>query len=299
MTVAGRHWALALTFLPIGCAAVVEFPDDPELIDQGPWRCLAEPLGRAAPTRSTAHVQLQACDSLRGCSLPISGLSARLCSKLDAGCTSPISTNISYAGGVFDFDVPTGSAGFDGYLEVSAPSELCTDREVFGEASAALCALLAQCDPRSPDARCSLPSYPLALQFFNPPIIEDTVSPRPIYMSSAAASRAIGQAAGADFDATKGSLIVTAVDCDGKGAPGIAFAMGGQQRAVGQVFYMQNGVPSVTLQETDATGFGGFVGMPAGYLDVVAKNSAGTRIGGVGAYVAPASTSFITLAPLP
>jgi hypothetical protein len=299
VTLVGKHWAVALTCFQIGCAAVVEFPDDPELIDQGPWRCLTEPVERAAPTRSTAHVQLQVCDSLRGCSLPISGLSARLCGKLDAGCTSPISANISYAEGVFDFDVPTGSAGFDGYLEVSAPSELCTNREVFGEASAAVCALLAQCDPKSPDARCSVLSYPRALQFFNPPIVADTVSPRPIYMSSAEASRAIGQAAGTDFDPTKGSLIVTAVDCDGKGAPGVAFAMSGQQRAVGQLFYMQNGIPSVTLQETDATGFGGFVGMPAGYLDVVAKSSTGTRIGGVAAYVAAASTTFITLVPAP
>src|SRR5688572_31358705 len=54
-----------------------------------PWRCLDHPTP-AAPTTATVHASVRVCDSLRGCSLILRGLTAKLCAKLDAGCTNPI-----------------------------------------------------------------------------------------------------------------------------------------------------------------------------------------------------------------
>jgi hypothetical protein len=295
MPMVARCSALVLTLLHVGCAAIVEFPEDPQLVVEGPWRCLTEPVESALPAAPTAHLSLPLCDTLRGCSLPLSGFSAKLCAKLDAGCTNPVSTDISYQNGVFDFDVPTEGAGFDGYLEVSAPNELCTNRDVFGDASASLCALVPACDIASPDTRCSIPTYAPSLLFFNPPIVADAQL-APLAIASTAASRAIALAAGTAVDPTKGNLLVTAVDCDGNRAPGVAFAIGEQQDGVSRLFYLESGILSDARHETDATGTGVFSSVPPGYVDLVG-DTAGMRIGGVGAYVSASSNSYTTLVP--
>lgn len=141
-----------------------------------PWRCLDHPTP-AAPTTASVHAAVRVCDSLRGCSLVLRGLTAKLCAKLDAGCTNPIQADVPNTNGVFEFDAPTGLFGFDGYLQISAPPEPCTDRDVFGAASDTVCALLPQCDPAAPDERCAIPPYSPTLQFFNPPIVVDTELP--------------------------------------------------------------------------------------------------------------------------
>jgi hypothetical protein len=297
MTVAGRIWAVALIELQLGCASLVEFPDDPELVEQGPWRCLTDAVERPRPVASTAHVRLPICDALFGCSLPPSGLTARLCARLDPNCDNPIPSAISYDGGVFDFLVPTGNLGFDGYLAIVAPSAPCTDAEVFGQASPSLCALLPGCDPALPDARCAMPIYLPSLEFFNPPIVADAEL-APLTLASIATSAAIGQASGAMYDpTTTGSLLVTALDCDGVPAEGVTFAMDDPQGAVSQLIYLENNFLNEARQETDVTGIAIFTGVPAGFVNLAAQNSAGVRIGSVGAHVAASSNSFTTLVP--
>jgi hypothetical protein len=297
MTVFSRCGLASLAAIQLGCAALVEIPDDPRLVASGPWDCLSDLDSRPVPDVSTARVRVRVCDALLGCSLPPQGLVAKICGKLDATCASPLPTTISYEGGVFEFNVSTGTLGFDGYLDISGPVALCTDRGVFGDASSALCAMLPECDPASPDLRCSIPVYLRARAFFNPPIVADHEL-APLTLVTLAASLGIAQATGTMADPrTTGSLLPTVLDCDGVPAEGVTFSMESPQADTIRLMYVENNIPSVTRDQTDVTGNGVFIGVPGGFASVVAHTSEGERIGSAGANVAAYSNSFITLVP--
>jgi len=298
-----RHTAgsFFLTLHALGCAAIVEFPDDPQLVarvelaEDPSWRCLAQPPAVHPADAPLAHVRVQACDALRGCATPVTGLSARLCNKLDADCVSPLLKDLSDVAGSFEFDVPTADSGFSGYLEVSAPLELCTS-ELFGEASPLLCSLAPQCNPQAPDASCRVPLYMRALHFFNPPITADLPAPVVLSLQSSAAMPGIVRASGSDFDPTLGNLLVAAQDCTGSRAAGVRYELSDDYSPITQL-YMDNGVLNSAKGATDATGIGAFAGVAAGFLSVTAYNRAGTRIGGIGVQVAPGAISYVTLEP--
>ena len=85
---------------------MTDFPDDPQLIDESPWRCVGDQAPLAAATGSlavaggdTATVKVQICDALGDCSLPLPGLSGKLCTRLDVGCTQPLLSGALRRGG--------------------------------------------------------------------------------------------------------------------------------------------------------------------------------------------------------
>jgi hypothetical protein len=63
--------------------------------------------------------------------------------------------------------------------------------------------------------------------------------------------------------------------------------------------YMESGVLSAARNATDASGVGGFVGVPPGFVDIEAYNPAGARIGDVGVLAAPFTVTYSGLAPFP
>jgi hypothetical protein len=79
------------------------------------------------------------------------------------------------------------------------------------------------------------------------------------------------------------------------GAAGLVFSIDDQPANTG--LYLENNIPTPARQQTDATGIGLFVGLPAGFVNVVAHDGQGVRVGSVGAYVAPSSSTYTTLAP--
>jgi hypothetical protein len=245
-----------------------------------------------------ARVSVQACDALRGCSTPLSGLRGRVCGKLDVDCTSPLYTGTTDLAGALEFEVPTEGGGFDGYLELSAATASCTNTALFGEASPLVCGLVPACDPQAPDTRCDVPTHARALRFFNPPITADV--PRPMTQSvlSSAALPGIVRATGADFDPATGSLVVTVVDCDGVPAADISYAMSETSGRITQA-YMESGVLSARQNATDATGVGAFAGVTPGFTDIVAYNASGVPVGGVGVLTAPSAITYTTLVPIP
>jgi hypothetical protein len=291
----------------LGCAAIVDFPDDPVLVEpestelalaEPNWRCLTEAPNATSPAVPYAHVRVQVCDALRGCSLPIGGLTARACAKLDVDCTDPLYTGTSDTAGIFEFEVPTDETGFDGFLEVLAPTEPCTNVDLFGSASSLLCDLAPDCDPGAPDARCGIPTHVRALWFFNPPIVADWPEPVPLSVIPTAALPGILRAAGTDFDPGSGILVLTAMDCDHAPAAGVTYEMVDDSiRAL--PLYMESGILSGARGATDASGVGGFVGVPPGFADIEAYNPAGARIGGVGVLAAPLTLTYAGVVPTP
>ncbi len=285
-----------------GCGEILDIPEHPKLV--GPWRCLQEPASVAPPEDMTATVRVQACNFVSSnCGEPVVGLTASLCNKKDLSCTQPVRANVHDVNGELTFDVPTKGtvgSGFDGYAEIVSSTALCTS-EMFGEAGALLCSLAAGCDPLSGGPNCYVPTFTPALVFFNPPVTADLAKPVTVQLVPSAAVPMIIQALNRDFDTTTGNVFVTAIDCDGKPAAGVRLEMKQHQDRV-TVLYIDDGVISDTATETDASGLGGFLGVPSGFVVVsgtIADDSAPSKsvvIGEVGLHVAPSKISYGTLA---
>ena len=299
-----------LVSLP-GCAQVLDIPDDPELVPEesgGPWGCLNRPnTPPGAPQADTALVRVQACNFVsNNCSEPATGITARLCDKKDVMCLTPIGPPIPDVGGALVFQVPTGGslgAGFEGYLQVAPPLELCTNQSVFGPAWSSLCALATAqngCDVSDPDDRCKLPTFGPSLLFFNPPIKADVTPPIPLPLIPTAQVPNLIQAGGGNFDPSTGVLFITAVDCNGVPAPGVTFQID-RHRDIATPMYLDNGVVSNAATQTDASGSGGFIGVPAGFAtiagEVEIQPGVKVRVGELGVQSAPFTITKATLAP--
>ena len=290
-------WRLGPLWVALaGCAHVLDIPDDPELVATGPWRCLGEPQPTPVPAASSALVEVIACDLVTKCKTRVTGLSARLCARPDTDCDSPLSVDIVDEGGLLSFTVPTPLVGFDGYLEVTSASELCTNPSL-GELGPVLCGLSPACDTEAPDAACEVPLYARALLFFNPPIVSDTSEPLslPLLPSTAIPTLAAAAHAGAP-DPTAGHLFITALDCDSEPAAGVSYRIDRDQDRVTPL-YPAEAVPNDTAVETDGSGIGGFLGVPAGLVRVTGNNAELREIGAISAFAAPSTVSYTFLAP--
>lgn len=296
-----RSWGVAgLSLVQLGCAALIEFPEDPQLFpaaELGPqtaFDCLTPMM---APVAETAHVQVQVCDALRGCGAPVAGLKARLCGKLDVDCVSPLQTDVEMVDGAFQLDVPTLGGGFAGYLEVTSATEPCTSPS-FGAAGPLLCSLAPGCNPQAPDGACDVPLHARALLFFNPPVSSDLAEPAVLSLLSSSALPGIVRAAGAEYNPATGSLFLVGRGCDGAPAAGLRYGVADPLGQVTQM-YMESGVLNRARDATDGTGIGAFTGLPPGFASVEAHDASGNRIGAVGVQVAPGAITYTTLVPSP
>lgn len=286
--------------LPLsGCAEVLDIPDTDTLAlaPSGPWRCLEEPSAPPQPRAPTATVRFQACDFISSCTLPVRGLRARVCDKLDVGCLSPRQIDIHDVGGQVEFAVPTGPRGFDGYLEVSTTLARCYDTSVFGEAARGLlCQLAPECDLAAPSELCDVPVYSPVLWFFNPPVIADIESPIPLQLYPSASLPLIVDAAGGSLAPGTGSVFATVLDCDGRPAPDITLQIAEYENVASRL-YFDSGVISNTALETDATGVGGFIRIPPGFVELTAVTREGVPVAKVGVQANPAFVTYTVLAP--
>lgn len=281
----------------LGCANIIDLPDNPELNDVGPWYCLDNPKKNASSEQSAATVHVRTCDFISKCTKKVTDLTARLCNKRDVGCTNPISTNITdEIEGELTFEVPTAGGGFDGYLEISSPTALCTDKEEFGESGAILCSMMPDCDPANPDEACLAPTYAPSLLFFNPPVIADTEEPIQLPLLSTMGLPSVVQAAGVEMDASTGNLFIIALDCYGSPVSGVTYSISQHEDKVTQL-YLDTGVVSDTSMETDESGIGGFVGVPPGFAEVVGYNSDNERIGKIGVQAFPFTMTYTFMVP--
>jgi hypothetical protein len=286
--------ALATTLL--GCASILDIPDAPELEASGPWACLGREPPALLTTAPRAKVRVFACDFVGNCMQPVTNLTAKLCLKRDVGCTNPIAKDLTDKNGLFEIDVDATGDGFDGYLDVSAPTAQCTDKAAFGDAGPMLCGLLPNCNPDKPSEACLAPTYARALVFFNPPVRKTFDKPQPVPLLPAAALPAIVGAAGAKLDITTGNLFISALDCSDTPASGVTYSIGEHQDKVTQL-YVDHGVVSNTSLQTDTSGIGGFVGVPTGFAEVTGYNSELEKIGKIGVQVAPFTLTYSALSP--
>jgi hypothetical protein len=294
------NWRVSLSFalLQLGCADVLDIPSDPRLVESGPWRCVGSASERSAALTSEAEVRVRTCDFITDCRTDVTGLSAKLCDKRDVGCNQPRLSDIANTNGEFKFRVPTAGGGFDGYLRIDSSLAFCTDAEAFGAvAGPTLCGVTSpECDLGAPDARCNVTMFAPAMMFFNPPIVSDVKEPLPLQMFPSSGLPAVIAAAGIRIDPAGGSLFLQALDCDGKPASGVRFALTQHQDVV-QPLYVDNGVVSSGATRTDATGVGGFISVPPGFVTVTGYNESGAPIAEVGLQAAASILTYGTLSP--
>jgi hypothetical protein len=294
------RWAGLLALLaPVACAQMLDIPSDPALVATGPWRCLNQSPAVATPAAAAqAKVRVQACNFISDCTTAASGLTAYLCDKRDVGCINPRLTGLTDSNGEFTFQVPTAGGGFDGYLLVDSQAASCTDSAAFGSvAGKMLCDLVAPtCDLTAPDMRCFLKIYAPAMLFFNPPVVADMEAPLPLQLFPTSGLPAVISAAGIQVNPMAGNLFIQALDCDGKPAAGVTYRIAQFSNQVSPL-YVNNGIVSESVTQTDATGVGGFVGVPPGFVSVTGYNSEGVAIGEIGVQAAPSVLTYSALLP--
>jgi hypothetical protein len=288
-----------LALLAPSCADVLDLPSDPRVQPSGPWRCLSAPAVPTPPAEATARVRLQACDFISDCTERVTGLNAQLCDKLDVGCANPRQVGIVDDDGELTLDVPTDSNGFDGYVQIIPPFARCNDTSVFGSAAnGLLCSLAPGCDPSAPTDVCNIPTYSPVLWFFNPPVIASFADPMPLPLYPSAALPAVVEAAGGSLDPAGGSVFVTVLDCDGVPASGVSLSLA-EHQVEAQSLYFDSGVISNTATATDATGIGGFIRVPPGFVELQAVNDDDVDIARVGLQSVPSFLTYAFLVPSP
>ncbi len=186
----------------------------------------------------------------------------RLCSAWDIACSSPVeSRRLSMA------ELQRDSAltfalpqGFEGYAELQAPGHV-----------------------------------PL-LYFLQPPFGEEAQLPVATLMTRGGVDR-FAQALQVDLSPERGSALLVARDCVGQGSSGLRYEVSeADARAVR--FYLAGGVPTTGAIQTDASGRGGFVNLPAGAFFVTASFAeAVPAVVKQGIFIRPGWISYARLTP--
>jgi hypothetical protein len=243
-------------------------------------------------------VRLKACGAFGDCSATVTGLSAKVCRKLDVGCLQPIVDGVVDVDGVLEFDVPTGDGGFDGYVALSSGGEPCDSPNVAGGFASAVCGLLPGCNGDATSPTCQLPTYAPVMLFFNPPVTSDSLVPVELPLVPTLSLPALVGATGSDFDPMTGNLLVTTLDCGSARAAGVQYALN-REPPSDRVLYVDKGVLTRDARLTDATGMGAFIGLTPGFVNVTAYDATGVRIGSIGVRVAPFTITQSLLLPSP
>jgi hypothetical protein len=293
--------AMAGCYALSGCANILDIPrtDTLSLAASGPWRCLSAPVDPVLPRSSTATVRFRVCDFISNCTLPVTGLQARLCDKLDIGCNNPRIDGIRDTNGFIEIQVPTGPRGFDGYLQVSPGVAPCFDTGVFGNAAQGLlCQLAPTCDPTNPTEACNVPVYSPAMWFFNPPVVADLEQPISLQLYPTAALPLVLDAAGGELVPGTGSVFMSVIDCDGRPAAGVTLEIA-EYQDVAAPLYFDSGVISNTASQTDSDGIGGFIRIPPGFVEITGVDSEGVPMAEVGVQASAGFVTLTVLAPSP
>jgi hypothetical protein len=226
----------------------------------GPFACLASPPALPVADGSTLNITMTFVDEVTF--TPYGAVSVRPCPKLDVTCAKPLSAAVTSGNdGVASLTLPK---AFDGYLEINSSK--------------------------------TMP----ALWYFSPlPTTERNYN---VGLLTPASFQTIAQAAGATIDPNAGHSFNIALDCTenyGTYAKGVSFTAD-QHTGGTRLFYLINGLPSTSADQTDASGIGGFANLPPGIVTVTASVAAtGQRSGSVSGLIRAGVITYAPIAPNP
>ncbi len=188
---------------------------------------------------------------------PIASARARLCRRLDLGCTMPISQTVaSDASGWLTLEV---AIGFDGYVEITA-----TDR---------------------------VPG----LYVFSPPVSGNrTISSLPLARASEIAQfAALG---GRPVVEGLGHVMLGAYDCQRQAASGVRLSSSDAGDTT-TPFYVVGKLPSLTAAGTDSSGRGGIINLRPGPVNVTGALGDGRSLGTLSVVVRANAVTYTSLVP--
>ncbi|WP_053231685.1 hypothetical protein [Sandaracinus amylolyticus] len=159
----------------------------------------------------------------------------RVCNGLDATCASPAFGPVSSdANGLVTLEI---TSGFEGFLQVTSETHL-----------------------------------PNVIVLSPAAVSETTPSPQPQVTAEGYAQ--LGVAAGTPPDlANAGHAFIGIFACPGESAAGVSFEVDRTLSTTAR-YYLQAGVPSLSLDRTDPSGRAGFVNLPEGIVTLIATDSA-------------------------
>lgn len=194
-----------------------------------PWACLDQPL--PPETRGEDGVTVysgRVVDTIT--QRPPPDLNLRVCDALDPACAQPLFTDIpTDETGRYEIAFPR---GFVGYVEVT--SSTTVDQ----------------------------------LVWVVPDEIKNQIwSQVPVELITPDIRDSLFDVAGIEQDASAGLIQLVAVDCHGDSAAGVAYSI--QPQATGTLgYYLYSLLPAFDEQVTSPGGFGGFVNVPPGLVNV-------------------------------
>ena len=230
---------------------------DAVCVDDPAWSCLGS-VAWPEPTESRqVTVTVRFRDVVTG--EPLTTVRLNICRKQDFACVDPLMRGIGpLENGDLSFKV---DAGFDGYLEMSAPG-------------------------RVP-----------ALFFFYPPVTEDReVAGLPLLPP--ALLDQVSQLAGKPMIPERGVALLGASDCRSVPAEGVHIWSSDADVST-SAFYVIKKIPSATATFTDASGEGGFLNLRAGSAAIIGTLADGRRIGTVTVLVRAGTITYTTMIPTP
>jgi len=132
------------------------------------------------------------------------------------------------------------------------------------------------------------------LYFLNPLVDRDQDIPSLSLYSPPARQGLLSQLGG---DSARADVLLSAWDCQGKPASGIAFALTPPMPGA-IAYYLSSGLPTHNSTMTDATGYGGFVSLPSGTVTITATDTESqTRIATITLVVREGSTTWSRVLP--
>ncbi|HET9958284.1 MAG TPA: hypothetical protein VFQ61_27505, partial [Polyangiaceae bacterium] len=159
------------------------------------------------------------------------GASVKVCTRLDGDCLNPLDTLESDEDGILNLTL---NANFSGYLEVQKQG------------------------------------FTTTLYFFNPPI---TRSQTLANLSLSPTQLREGIVGLLQASPERGDILVQALDCTGKQAPGVRLELGEGKTSQAEAiqYYLEDNTPARGRDETDVTGYGGFLNVNPGQVVLNAK----------------------------
>jgi hypothetical protein len=275
------HWAAVFTIAVTnaGCSLLVEpqrqqcrvdgdcqnrnpdFPDavcSQEVCQPNPaWSCLGEVMWPTTPVPRKSSVIFRMRDLVTDA--PVSGVTGRVCHKLDFDCTRPLASGlVSDGAGTLTFEL---DPGFDGFVEFGPPG-------------------------RMP-----------GVYFFYPPINGDREYPSLPVLAAPELAFFAGQG-GHPIAADRGHVLLGSYNCLLQPTDGV-YLSSEDADPLTAPFYLVKKVPSFTAPGTDSSGRGGLINLRSGSVSVTGRLGDGRHIATVGLFVRPGTITYTTMLPAP
>jgi hypothetical protein len=196
---------------------------------------------------------------------PVVGAPGKLCEPLDTDCLSPLDEAVTDENGVLSL---TGYYGFRGYTLLEPPE--------------------------------SYPNMAPAILWANPPRFDEVAAEdiQPAHLTAVDEVSGIAALLGTSVNPDAGHIFGLTSDCNQQPIGNVTL----RSDVVGTdtvQYYFDGSIPSKTAAETDASGLGGFVNVPAGLVTITATSLDVGLLGSATVLVKPGHITYLGIGPTP